>query len=52
VVEIENIGNQVDLTNVGNQVEFSLFDVFTDSYYITQFQTIDEHREVIHEANN
>jgi hypothetical protein len=42
----------VEVEKIGNQVEFSLFDVFTDSYYVTQFQTIDEHKEVIHEANN
>jgi hypothetical protein len=42
----------VEIEDIGNQVEFALFDVFTDSYYLTQFQTIDEHREVIHEVNN
>jgi hypothetical protein len=42
----------VEIEDIGNQVEFHLFDVFTDSYYLTQFQTVDEHREVIHEVNN
>lgn len=52
MIEIEDIGNQVDFSIVGNQVDFHLFDVFTDSYYSTQFQLIEEHREVIHEVNN
>jgi hypothetical protein len=41
----------VEIENIGNQIEFSLFDVFTESFHVTQFQPVEEHTEVIHEAN-
>lgn len=42
----------VELTPIGNQVELGLFDVYTDWYLISQFQTIGEHKEVSYETNN
>lgn len=42
----------MELVIVGNEVEVTLFDVFTDHSFLTQFQVIEEHKEVNHAANN
>lgn len=51
LIELDSVGNQTQVYEVGNHVEVKLFDVFTDRYFISQFQIAEEHREVTH-ANN
>jgi len=52
MVDLEPVGNQTQVSSVGNQVESSLFDIFTDRYFLSQFQLIEEHKEVTHEIND
>lgn len=50
-VEIEPIGNQVELLSLGNSVEVSIFDVYTDRAFLSQFQINEENKEVRHADN-
>lgn len=52
MIEIEPVGNQLFLDEIGNQVSLQLFDVFTDHYYLSQFQIMQEHGEVLHANSN
>lgn len=38
----------VELEPVGNSIELELFDVYTDRYYLSQFQIMEETEEVRH----
>lgn len=49
MIEIEPIGNQLTLDAAGNFISLELFDVFTDRYYISQFQMSEDYVEVLHE---
>ena len=40
----------VEIEPVGNFVNIELFDVYTDRYYVSQFQLLEDNREVLHES--
>ena len=40
----------IEIEPVGNFIELELFDVYTDRYYLSQFQIMEENEEV-HHAN-
>lgn len=42
----------VELEPVGNFIEVELFDVYTDRYYVSQFQLLEENKEVHHEISD
>lgn len=39
-----------EIEPIGNSIELVLFDVYTDRYYLSQFQIMEENEEV-HHAN-
>lgn len=42
----------IELEIIENSVELALFDVFTNRYFVTQFQIEELHQEVSHEDSN
>ena len=42
----------VELEPVGNFIEVELFDVYTDRYYVSQFQLLEDNREMLHENSD
>lgn len=42
----------VELDPVGNFIDIELFDVFTDRYYVSQFQLLEDNRKVLHENSD
>lgn len=38
----------IEIEPVGNFIELELFDVYTDRYYLSQFQIMEENEEVRH----
>lgn len=51
-IELVKVWNAIELTTIDNSVELALFDVYTNRYFLSQFQITEIHQEVSHEDSN